>query len=112
MGVEDPDRDDGVQWITVHADGGGLASRGERVRELPRTRAGDREVGGAGVQRLGLAHEPDQLPDADPERHQRRRRSTPRAWTESSTPIASRFATIEEPPTVTNGSGMPVTGAI
>ena len=27
-------------------------------------------------------------------------------------PIARRFATIDEPPTVTNGSGMPVTGAM
>ena len=36
----------------------------------------------------------------------------PRAWIACSTPIASRFATIDEPPTVTNGSGMPVTGAM
>ena len=27
-------------------------------------------------------------------------------------PIATRFATIDEPPTVTNGSGIPVTGAM
>ena len=36
----------------------------------------------------------------------------PRAWIACSTPTASRFATIDEPPTVTNGSGMPVTGAM
>src|SRR6266540_1808649 len=28
------------------------------------------------------------------------------------TPIASRFATIDDPPTLTNGSGIPVIGAI
>ena len=28
-----------------------------------------------------------------------------------STPISTRFATIDDPPTVTNGSGIPVTGA-
>ena len=37
--------------------------------------------------------------------------SRPRAWMLCSTPIISRFATIDEPPTVTNGSGIPVTGA-
>ena len=31
----------------------------------------------------------------------------PRAWIERSTPIAVRFAIIDEPPTLTNGSGMP-----
>jgi hypothetical protein len=29
-----------------------------------------------------------------------------------STPTASRFATIDDPPTVTKGSGIPVSGAI
>ena len=28
-----------------------------------------------------------------------------------STPISTRLATMEDPPTVTNGNGMPVTGA-
>ncbi len=36
----------------------------------------------------------------------------PRAWIDCSTPIAIRLAIIDEPPTVTKGSGMPVTGAI
>ncbi len=40
-----------------------------------------------------------------------RRRARPRAWIACRTPTARRFATIDEPPTVTNGSGMPVTGA-
>ena len=39
------------------------------------------------------------------------RPSSPRAWMPWSTPMSTRFATIDEPPTVTNGSGMPVTGA-
>ena len=41
-----------------------------------------------------------------------RPRPRPRAWIAWSTPIASRFAIIDEPPTLTIGSGMPVTGAI
>ena len=40
------------------------------------------------------------------------RAARPRAWIASSTPIAARFAIIDEPPTLTNGSGMPVIGAI
>src|ERR1700694_351480 len=39
----------------------------------------------------------------------RQRRRTQIDW---STPSASRFATIELPPTLTNGSGIPVIGAI
>ena len=42
----------------------------------------------------------------------RLRPSSPRAWMLWRTPISTRFATIDEPPTVTNGSGMPVTGAM
>ena len=33
-------------------------------------------------------------------------------WIASRTPIASRFAISAEPPTDTNGSGIPVTGAV
>ena len=36
----------------------------------------------------------------------------PRAWIDSRSPIAIRFATMAEPPTVTNGSAIPVTGAM
>jgi HAMP domain-containing protein len=39
-------------------------------------------------------------------------RAAPRMWIACSTPIASRFAISAEPPTLTNGSGMPVTGAM
>src|SRR5262245_15514397 len=39
------------------------------------------------------------------------RPSSPRAWMLCSTPMRTRFATIDEPPTVTNGKGIPVTGA-
>ena len=41
-----------------------------------------------------------------------RRAARRAAWIASSTPIASRFVIIDEPPTLTNGSGMPVIGAI
>ena len=40
------------------------------------------------------------------------RYGVPRAWIASRTPIAQRLAIIDEPPTLTNGSGMPVIGAI
>ena len=36
----------------------------------------------------------------------------PRAWIACSTPDRDRFAIIDEPPTLTNGSGMPVIGAM
>ena len=36
----------------------------------------------------------------------------PRTWMPCRSPIATRLATIDEPPTVTNGNGMPVTGAM
>src|SRR5262249_27882038 len=39
------------------------------------------------------------------------RPSSPRAWMLWRTPISTRLATIDEPPTVTQGNGMPVTGA-
>src|SRR4051794_13654758 len=44
------------------------------------------------------------------QRSRRRLAPVPRAWIASRTPIASRFAIIAEPPTLTNGSGIPVTG--
>ena len=47
-----------------------------------------------------------------PAAHQPAPPAGPRAWIACSTPTASRFATIDEPPTLTNGSGMPVTGAM
>src|SRR5262249_55999271 len=51
---------------------------------------------------------------AEPERkaHQRCLNGVPRAWIDRSTPIAARFAIIDDPPTLTNGSGMPVIGAM
>src|SRR5204863_398986 len=53
--------------------------------------------------------------ETDGQAHQRRRverAARPRAWIASRTPTAARFAIIDEPPTLTNGSGMPVIGAI
>src|SRR5205823_7979119 len=62
-----------------------------------------------------LLDERAQHAEADRQSHQRRRderEARPRAWIASSTPIAARFAIIDEPPTLTNGSGMPVIGAM
>ena len=41
-----------------------------------------------------------------------RARRPPRAWIESSTPTRGEVQIIAEPPTETNGSGMPVIGAM
>ena len=41
-----------------------------------------------------------------------RRGARARAWMLRRTPIAARFAIIAEPPTLMNGKGMPVMGAI
>src|SRR5438270_880612 len=53
--------------------------------------------------------------EADRQSHQRRRderEARPRAWIASSTPIAARVAINDGPPTLTNGSGMQVIGAM
>src|SRR5439155_7396990 len=69
----------------------------------------DRERPPVARARSQLAHDGEQR-----ERLQLRaqRRRPPRTWIACSTPIAARFVIIDEPPTDTNGSGMPVIGAI
>ena len=92
-------------------------SRAELLRELLGEHAADDDRPGAPRLELVADGEAEalQLPDERP--HVRgphsgpARPSSPRAWMLWSTPISTRFATIDEPPTVTNGSGMPVTGA-
>src|SRR5205807_8895608 len=59
-----------------------------------------------------LLQEAAGCPERYRERHYRRRRVRPCAWIASNTPVATRFAIIDEPPTLTNGKGMPVIGAM
>src|SRR5205814_1643505 len=64
---------------------------------------------------LQLLDQSAEYRETDGQAHQRRRverAARPRAWIASRTPTAARFAIIDEPPTLTNGSGMPVIGAI
>ncbi len=110
--LEDPYGDGGAERIPLHGDGSGLAALRERGCKLARPRARQRDVRLAGLCHTHLPDEGDDRPDADPERHQRRLSSRPRAWIACSTPTATRFATIDEPPTVTKASGIPVTGAM
>src|SRR5581483_10678754 len=88
------------------------------ARELARARDDERLVRlGGGAQ---LLEEPEHRSRLDRKLrrlrldHQgaRRPRPRPRAWIACRTPIATRFATIDEPPTLTIGRGMPVTVAI
>src|SRR5262245_26075549 len=84
----------------------------ERARELGRedARHDERRVGLRSL--AGVAEDAEDVADAEPaDLCQRHDATLPRAWIDCRTPIASRFATIDDPPTVTNASGMPVTGA-
>src|SRR5581483_3272605 len=122
----EPPRDDvdergGTVDRSLLADGGGDAAADEVPpecgRELGRSRDDERSV----TLRLG----PQLLDDAEDrarldrelrlchQMHYRRKsrpRPRPRTWIAWRTPIAIRLATIDEPPTLTIGSGIPVTG--
>src|SRR5581483_1971267 len=98
-------------------DGGGLAARPQLAREerheLPRARHAERPLVAA-----ALPHLPQHRQDRErPECRRRltahaRRRPTRRRWIDWRIPIARKFVIIDEPPTETNGNGMPVIGAI
>ena len=111
---EHADQAAGVLGPAVDADGAGRRAARELLRELLRERAADHERPRVLRRDPQLAHEPPDRHRAQALRHQRARLRPrwPRAWIACRTPIAIRFATIDEPPTVTNGSGIPVTGAI
>ena len=87
---------------------GGAA--GELLLELCRERAADRRrshVVGSGPHFLRETPEGHRAQLGHLDGHRGRRRPWwPRAWIDCRTPIAIRFATIDEPPTVTNGSGI------
>src|SRR6185437_11712099 len=106
-GRADPDQRGGLRpRVEPLANGARVSARPELAREDGHelTRAVDRE-------RPGLDLAAPQLPEQrQREGHRRRRR--PRAWIACRIPRASRLAIIAEPPTETNGSGMPVIGAI
>ena len=98
-----------VTRLGADPQGGGVPAGRELARELLRERAAreHRLVG----RRAYLFQQPEDC--AGPERNLHRRlNGVPRAWMESSTPIAARLAIIDEPPTLKNGSGMPVIGAM
>src|SRR5262249_2499271 len=89
-----------------------LRAAPECARELVGEQPGDDERGRRHRGFARFPHDADHVADADTrDLHQRHAAVRPREWIDCNTPIASRFATIDEPPTVTNGSGMPVTGA-
>ena len=68
-------------------------------------------IGSSFVSRISLSS-PRMAPDLERAIAHRLLNGVPRAWIESSIPIAARLAIIDDPPTLTNGSGMPVIGAI
>ena len=98
-----------VTRLVADANGRRVASGRQLARELIGERAADEQR--LVRRRAQLLHQPEDR--AHPERQLHRRlNGVPRAWIESSTPIAARFAIIDEPPTLMNGSGMPVIGAM
>ena len=98
-----------VARLVADPNGRSVAPGRELARELIRERAADHHR--LVRRRAHLFQQPEDRSGPERELH-RRLNGVPRAWIESSTPIAARFAIIDEPPTLMNGSGMPVIGAM
>src|SRR5205814_10246547 len=93
----------------------GVAARAQLTREHGRERGRPGDDDRPVVRRCPqLAHDRDDglRPERAGRLHRLPRTPTPRAWIACRIPIASRFVISDEPPTETNGSGIPVTGAI
>src|SRR5437763_12069792 len=97
----------------AHGRGGTIAGvlAREHARQLARA-ADDERLGVRDLQLLEQATECAYRYRKLLHERRRARAAFPRAWIESRTPIAPRVAIIDEPPTLTNGKGMPVIGAI
>ena len=111
---DDADDGSGVRGIAVGADERGVASRAELPRRAasastPVTSSGPFGDAAPCAWRARASASRGPIPEGviGGGRLPGRGRGSP-----AGSPIATRFATIDEPPTVTNGSGMPVTGAM
>ena len=69
LALEDRDDCRGATGLLAHDDRACIPALGQRGCKLVGTRARDDDVGAARLDRLHLAHERDDLADADPERH-------------------------------------------
>src|SRR6188472_3987209 len=102
----------GLGRIAVRAHERRVASGPELRGELFGEDTGDEDRAPRRQRAAAVPSQRDDVARPDPERVHRRPPSRPRAWIACRMPMATRFATIDEPPTVTNGSGIPVTGAM
>ena len=67
--VDEPDRNGGGERVTVDADGPRITVKGKGRGKLGSARARHGDPGGLGLERARLAHQPDDLADADSGRH-------------------------------------------